>query len=83
MELHLGTSASAEQYAIAGPLRDDSCGEYTGGTFVPVKDLTERQGEAAMSFYERSPVRIHYEETGNGFPLVRQIRSFLCGHRPT
>ena len=26
------------------------------------------QGGAAMSFYERGPVRIRYEETGAGFP---------------
>jgi pimeloyl-ACP methyl ester carboxylesterase len=25
---------------------------------------------AAMSFYEKGPVRIHYEETGSGFPLL-------------
>ena len=25
------------------------------------------QGGAAMSFYEKGPVRIHYEETGSGF----------------
>src|SRR5690349_23858838 len=28
------------------------------------------QGAAAMSFYEKGPVRIHYEETGSGFPLL-------------
>src|SRR6186997_1322922 len=28
------------------------------------------QGGAAMSFYERGPVRIHYEQTGSGFPLL-------------
>jgi pimeloyl-ACP methyl ester carboxylesterase len=28
------------------------------------------QGDAAMSFYEKGPVRIHYEETGSGFPLL-------------
>jgi len=28
------------------------------------------QGGAAMSFYERGPVRIHYEEFGAGFPLL-------------
>ena len=28
------------------------------------------QGGAAMSFYENGPVRIHYEETGSGFPLL-------------
>jgi pimeloyl-ACP methyl ester carboxylesterase len=28
------------------------------------------QGEAAMSFYEKGPVRIHYEEAGSGFPLL-------------
>ena len=25
---------------------------------------------AAMSFYEKGPVRIHYEEAGSGFPLL-------------
>ena len=28
------------------------------------------QGGAAMSFYEKGSVRIHYEETGSGFPLL-------------
>ena len=28
------------------------------------------QGGAAMSFYERGPVRIRYEEAGSGFPLM-------------
>jgi pimeloyl-ACP methyl ester carboxylesterase len=28
------------------------------------------RGGAAMSFYERGPVRIHYEEHGRGFPLM-------------
>jgi pimeloyl-ACP methyl ester carboxylesterase len=28
------------------------------------------QREAAMSFYEKGPVRIHYEEAGSGFPLL-------------
>ena len=28
------------------------------------------QGGAAMSFYEKGPVRIHYEDTGSGFPLL-------------
>ena len=28
------------------------------------------QGRAAMSLYEKGPVRIHYEETGSGFPLL-------------
>src|SRR5438105_9670305 len=28
------------------------------------------QGKAAMAFYEKGPVRIHYEETGSGFPLL-------------
>jgi len=26
--------------------------------------------ERAMTFYERGPVRIHYEQTGSGFPLL-------------
>jgi len=29
-----------------------------------------RQGGAALSFYEKGPVRIHYEEAGSGFPLL-------------
>ena len=28
------------------------------------------QGDAAGSFYEKGPVRIHYEEAGSGFPLL-------------
>src|SRR3982750_2170732 len=28
------------------------------------------KGGTAMSFYERGPVRIHYEEAGSGFPLL-------------
>jgi pimeloyl-ACP methyl ester carboxylesterase len=28
------------------------------------------QGDAARSFYEKGPVRIHYEATGSGFPLL-------------
>src|SRR5439155_22752948 len=28
------------------------------------------QGKAAMAFYEKGPVRIHYEEHGSGFPLL-------------
>jgi len=28
------------------------------------------QGGAAMSFYEKGPVRIHYQEAGSGFPLL-------------
>src|SRR5437867_4153402 len=28
------------------------------------------QGGAAESFYEKGPVRIHYEEAGSGFPLL-------------
>jgi pimeloyl-ACP methyl ester carboxylesterase len=31
--------------------------------------VTERQG-AAMSFYEKGPVRIHYRDAGSGFPLL-------------
>src|SRR5260370_41637437 len=28
------------------------------------------KGRAAMSFYEKGSVRIHYEEAGSGFPLL-------------
>ncbi len=34
------------------------------------KVLAQAQGGAAMSFYERGPVRIHYEERGSGTPLL-------------
>ena len=30
----------------------------------------QKQGGAAMSFYDKGPVRIHYEEAGSGFPLL-------------
>jgi pimeloyl-ACP methyl ester carboxylesterase len=29
-----------------------------------------KQGGGAMSFYEKGPVRIHFEEAGSGFPLL-------------
>src|ERR1700758_3345382 len=32
-------------------------------------EQTEK-GAGAMSFYEKGPVRIHYEEAGSGFPLL-------------
>src|SRR5256885_6612246 len=28
------------------------------------------KGAGAMSFYEKGPIRIHYEEAGSGFPLL-------------
>jgi hypothetical protein len=28
------------------------------------------QGGAAKSFYQKGPVRIHYQEFGSGFPLL-------------
>ena len=28
------------------------------------------KGAAATSFYEKGPVRIHYEEVGSGYPLL-------------
>lgn len=38
-----------------------------------------------MAFYEKGPVRIHYQEAGPGFPLplaVRHVRTFLKANRP-
>jgi pimeloyl-ACP methyl ester carboxylesterase len=32
--------------------------------------LAQQAGQAATSFYENGPVRIHFEETGSGFPLL-------------
>jgi pimeloyl-ACP methyl ester carboxylesterase len=47
------------------------------------------QGGAAMSFYEKGPVRIHFEEAGSGFPLllipgggVNSAISFFTGNAP-
>jgi pimeloyl-ACP methyl ester carboxylesterase len=34
------------------------------------KVLAQAQGGTAMSFYERGPVRIRYEEAGSGYPLL-------------
>jgi pimeloyl-ACP methyl ester carboxylesterase len=34
------------------------------------KVLAQAQGGSAMSFYERGPVRIRYEEKGSGYPLL-------------
>src|SRR6478672_4623161 len=35
----------------------------------PFAQQTEKGGDS-MSFYEKGPVRIHYEETGSGLPLL-------------
>jgi pimeloyl-ACP methyl ester carboxylesterase len=32
--------------------------------------MKKRQGGTAMSFYEKGPVRIHYQEAGSGYPLL-------------
>jgi pimeloyl-ACP methyl ester carboxylesterase len=50
----LATGAAATAMAAAPPL----VAQQTG------------QGGAAISFYEKGPVRIHYEEDGSGFPLL-------------
>jgi pimeloyl-ACP methyl ester carboxylesterase len=46
-------------------------------------------GGAAMSFYEKGAVRIHYEEAGSGFPLLlipggglNSTISFFTGNAP-
>src|SRR5437867_13390250 len=38
--------------------------------FVPFVADYRLEGGTAMSFYEKGPVRIHYEEAGSGFPLL-------------
>src|SRR5580704_13537243 len=50
----LATGAAATAMAAAPRL----FGQQTG------------QGGTAMSFYEKGPIRIHYEEAGSGFPLL-------------
>ncbi len=39
---------------------------------VAPRALAQQAGQrgAAMSFYEKGPVRIRYQETGSGFPLL-------------
>src|SRR5262245_14037925 len=32
--------------------------------------FAQQQGAAPMTFYEKGPVRIHYQEAGSGFPLL-------------
>ena len=39
-------------------------------TAVAVAPHAFAQQGAAMSFYEKGPVRIRYEEAGSGFPLM-------------
>src|SRR3954469_3114844 len=39
-------------------------------TAVAVAPHAFAQQGAAMSFYEKGPVRIHYEDTGSGYPLL-------------
>src|SRR6266851_543380 len=34
------------------------------------KSITSRKGETTMPFYQKGDVRIRYEETGTGFPLL-------------
>src|SRR5580704_3694095 len=43
----------------------------SSGRFGRVSDQRESQQKGAvMSFYEKGPVRIHFEEKGSGFPLL-------------
>ncbi len=39
-------------------------------TAVAAAQQVFAQGAAPMSFYEKGPVRIHYQEAGSGFPLL-------------
>src|SRR5487761_1062940 len=43
---------------------------------------TGKEG-AAMSFYEKGPVRIHYEQVGSGFPTRGPSRKFAHDRRGT
>jgi pimeloyl-ACP methyl ester carboxylesterase len=42
----------------------------TAMTAAPHATQRTDEGEAAMSFYEKGPVRIRYEDVGSGFPLL-------------
>jgi pimeloyl-ACP methyl ester carboxylesterase len=45
-------------------------GAHAAGQAARVRDTTLGEEETAMPFYERSNVRIHYEEAGSGFPIL-------------
>ncbi|HKF11987.1 MAG TPA: hypothetical protein VKB89_25245, partial [Xanthobacteraceae bacterium] len=46
-------------------------GAAAAATAATSRVLAQQNREgAAMSFYEKGPVRIHFEEKGSGFPLL-------------
>jgi pimeloyl-ACP methyl ester carboxylesterase len=56
------------------PIRRDILATVAAATTLAaaprVHAQQNKQEEAAMSFYEKGPVRIHYEVTGSGYPLL-------------
>jgi hypothetical protein len=42
----------------------------TSGAGGAIVTPGRRERRIVMPFYERGPVRIHYEEVGSGFPLL-------------
>jgi pimeloyl-ACP methyl ester carboxylesterase len=51
------------------PIRRKHAASRCDGDGRSTVRVTEQEG-AVMSFYEKGPVRIHYEDTGSGFPLL-------------
>src|SRR5262249_16362716 len=66
-----GQPPERSKLANGAALRADPLGNppYNIRTTTQIRRQTG-QGEHDMSFYERGPVRIRYEEAGSGFPLM-------------
>src|SRR5690349_15959452 len=56
--------------AIMDSVRRNILATGAAATAVAVAPHAFAQQGAAMSFYEKGPVRIRYEESGSGFPLL-------------
>ncbi len=52
------------------PIRRNILTTGAAATAVAAAPGVFAQGGAPMSFYEKGPVRIHFEEAGSGFPLL-------------
>src|SRR5262245_4899169 len=55
---------------MTDPIRRKILKTGAAATVVAAAPRVFAQGKGAMSFYEKGPVRIHYEEHGSGFPLL-------------
>src|SRR6478752_1513504 len=71
---HASSSQRLRRTLIMDPIRRKILKTGAAATAMAAapRVLTQQTGPggAAMSFYEKGPVRIHYQETGSGFPLL-------------